>query len=244
MLQERAVPFLGMWHVLKNLHEVVWRRFLATVFAPAFHALFPRSRVFTKPKLLTLQSFLTHMRLAYAGGLRDQLSHALLAQDLGTDARVDLQNLQDLLEVIIPTASLCLLSDLVLGGSGRAFSRVRVGRAFSRVRVGRAFSRVRVGSAFSRVRVGRAFSRVRVGSAFSRVRVGSAFSRVRVGSAFSRVRVGSAFSRVRVGRAFSRVRVGRAFSRVRVGRAFSRVRVGRAFSRVRVGGWLRLCSHA
>ena len=61
----KVVPILGFWHPIKVAAESMWKHFLPTVFGPAFHCLFPHSKIYKKPKLITLFSFLNLLSLSY-----------------------------------------------------------------------------------------------------------------------------------------------------------------------------------
>ena len=64
-LAERVAPILGLWHPLKQLMLLLWRRFAHSFFAPYLHNLIPGSRYHEKPQLVKLHSLFTFLRLAY-----------------------------------------------------------------------------------------------------------------------------------------------------------------------------------
>ena len=53
LLAERVAPILGLWHPLKQLMLLLWRRFAHSFFAPYLHNLIPGSRYHEKPVKFT-----------------------------------------------------------------------------------------------------------------------------------------------------------------------------------------------
>jgi hypothetical protein len=99
-LAVRVAPILGLWHPLKQLMLLIWRRFANSFFAPYLHNLIPGSRYHEKPQLVKLHSLFTYLRLVYPNV---QLAlHALLENQVLTEAGRQLtRNLIDLFEFYI-----------------------------------------------------------------------------------------------------------------------------------------------
>ena len=90
----KVVVLLGFWHVVKVAAEALWSRFLNTFLAPAFHVLYPTSKVLTKPKLSTIFQFFNLLAVAYPS-FRDQLLAAKeeadsLIERAETDSEVEI----------------------------------------------------------------------------------------------------------------------------------------------------------
>lgn len=94
---------MGKWHPNKEIAELLWKRYCPSVFAPCFHALFPTTTCYEKPKLLSLQVMYSYCLLAYpefARELRDTIAEAEASNNRYLS---DLLNLQDLFEIYLPT---------------------------------------------------------------------------------------------------------------------------------------------
>src|SRR3954470_13272345 len=64
-LRSRVAVVLGLWHPLKQLMLMTWRRHATNFFAPLLHSLIPGSRFFEKPQLVKLHSIFSYLRLCY-----------------------------------------------------------------------------------------------------------------------------------------------------------------------------------
>jgi hypothetical protein len=62
-IAEFVVPVLGVWHVYKQLSNVLWRRFSSSFLGPMFHMLHPGAYFKATPKLATITRFFTMLRL-------------------------------------------------------------------------------------------------------------------------------------------------------------------------------------
>ena len=100
-MRAQMCPTLGLWHPYKAAMEAVWKRFLPSFFAPAFHALFPDAQCFLKPKLVSITVFFTYMRLLYPG-IQSTLYEAIEDSSLSAEKRENLLALRDVFEFFIP----------------------------------------------------------------------------------------------------------------------------------------------
>ena len=83
---------LGIWHCHKQMKEVIWQYWMGPWLGQAWHALFPRSRVFTKiSKLSQLTTFLTWLRHAWKEikDLHSTILEAIEQQYASTIADID-----------------------------------------------------------------------------------------------------------------------------------------------------------
>ena len=108
-LAERVAPILGLWHPLKQLMLLLWRRFAHSFFAPYLHNLIPGSRHHEKPQLVKLHSLFTFLRLAYP--TVQPALHMLRTNPSLTEAgRQFVENLIDIFEFyIVLVLCLCIL---------------------------------------------------------------------------------------------------------------------------------------
>ena len=107
---------LGLWHPLKQLMLLVWKRYASFLFAPLLHALVPGSRYHEKPKLVKLHAVFTYLRLAFPS-IRDGLRVLVSDERVNLAGRSLAQNLIDLFEFYI-----VLVSSQVFCGSPHVLS--------------------------------------------------------------------------------------------------------------------------
>jgi len=99
-LLNRVAPVLGLWHPVKQLMLLIWRRFAPSFFAPLLHALVPGSRYHEKPQLIKIHSIFTYLRLAYPA-VRDRLMSMHGDLQITLTGRSFVANLLDLFEFYI-----------------------------------------------------------------------------------------------------------------------------------------------
>jgi len=95
---------LGTWHIYKQCCSVLWDSFGPQFFGPLYHALLPNFSVRRKPKLVTLETFFTVIRLLLPLW-EDELKHAqaaLASQPPASPMASGLRDLVSLVRVLIP----------------------------------------------------------------------------------------------------------------------------------------------
>lgn len=103
--RQSLVPVLGVWHPMKVAFERIHDVFLPFFWAPAMHALAPRSPIFPKTKKLQkLISFFLQVMHSYPS-FQTKLDNALNRNQLNTNQRNILLNLKDIFEYYIPSVS-------------------------------------------------------------------------------------------------------------------------------------------
>ena len=107
---------LGTWHVFKHLCFVAWREWSPTVMGPLWHHLWPQAKFRYKPRLQTVNTVLTYLRLAYPAvrtelkGLLEFYQTEQKREDADwAQASANLISLHSLLEFFIPVVTLCVL---------------------------------------------------------------------------------------------------------------------------------------
>jgi hypothetical protein len=102
---------LGTWHSYKQANAVMWKYGLERWFGPLFNFLIPDANVRKQPKLLTLVTFFSYVRLAYPQ-FKDQLLKAIA--DLGESDKPrdqvghsNLKDLQFIIDFALPVVRLC-----------------------------------------------------------------------------------------------------------------------------------------
>ena len=100
---------LGTWHPYKHAHNALWQFGIQRWFGPWFHSLIPDANVRVHPKLITLSTFFTYMRVSYRSW-RDRLNTLIaeLSSKPSIDAAVavgQLQELRFIMEFCIPAVS-------------------------------------------------------------------------------------------------------------------------------------------
>lgn len=56
---------LGVWHPYKQANNVIWKHWGRRILGPYFNHLVPNANFFEKPKLVTMATFFSYIRLAY-----------------------------------------------------------------------------------------------------------------------------------------------------------------------------------
>jgi hypothetical protein len=108
-LHSRVAIVLGLWHPLKQLMLLTWKRYAAFFFAPLLHALVPGSRYHEKPKLLKLHAIF----IAYPS-VRENLRLVVSDERVNLAGRSLAENLIDLFEFyVILVRELCVIQSLV-----------------------------------------------------------------------------------------------------------------------------------
>ena len=95
---------LGWWHCYKQANLILWRFAGPHFLWPMFHALIPRSAIRKTPKLVTIATFLSYVRLAYPR-FRVQLAEAINNPAVTDNNKRHLINLKRLCEFFIPAVS-------------------------------------------------------------------------------------------------------------------------------------------
>ena len=98
---------LGIWHTYKQANAVVWSHWSSTIFAPLSYDLVGNANFKQKPRLKTIATFLTYVRLAYPA-FKANLDSALKKMKRRGDNRVAMSHLRDLkklVEFFIPVVS-------------------------------------------------------------------------------------------------------------------------------------------
>jgi hypothetical protein len=104
---------LGLWHPLKQLMLLTWKRHAAFFFAPLLHALVPGSRYHEKPKLVKLHAIFTYLRLAYPS-VRENLRLVVSDERVNLAGRSLAEDLLDLFEFyVILVHELSVIESLV-----------------------------------------------------------------------------------------------------------------------------------
>jgi hypothetical protein len=94
---------LGTWHTYKHASLLVYKRFADVFMAGIFHALYPNSIFFPKPRLAACTQMFVFIRMAYPE-FRDDITEALThVHTLRPQSKICLENLRDLCEYFIPT---------------------------------------------------------------------------------------------------------------------------------------------
>ena len=107
-LWRQAPVFLGLWHPVKMLMQLIWRRFAAWLWAPMMHDLIPGAKFFKKVKTDKLHCFFTYIRLAYPS-CRQELQDLEGRDDLPVALAMAAKNLLDICEIYIPLVSCRML---------------------------------------------------------------------------------------------------------------------------------------
>jgi hypothetical protein len=104
-MKQYASMWLSVWHTYKNMMERIWKTWLGPVFGPVYHDLFPKDKLFYKPKLRLITTYFHMLMLAYGGqrGFRKELDDAITDDRTTINRRAILQNIKDLFEFFIPT---------------------------------------------------------------------------------------------------------------------------------------------
>ena len=69
---------LGTWHTYKELNLLTWKFGLRILFGPVYHAIYPTSKIFFKPKLGHLETFFTWITIAFTKeDLREKLERSI-----------------------------------------------------------------------------------------------------------------------------------------------------------------------
>lgn len=99
--RKNFVMILGTWHPYKLAVENTFFKFLPTFLGPAYHALFPESKIMFKPKLSQLEHFFSMLACAYPF-FRTQLLAVFAQSNPQQRFYSDIQNLHDLFEFFLP----------------------------------------------------------------------------------------------------------------------------------------------
>ena len=107
-LRDRLPLFLGLWHPMKHLMELVWRRFAPVLFAPMTHFIWPGSNFYDKPRTIRF-----HTMFALCAAAQPSILGHLDATvtQLAAEPVPDLrhlhwaQNLLDLFDFFVPIVS-------------------------------------------------------------------------------------------------------------------------------------------
>ena len=99
-LRSRVAAVRGLWHPVKQVMLLTWRRFAHSFFAPLLHTLVPGSRYHEKPQLIKLHSIFTYLRLAYPS-VRSRLQGMQNDLSITLTGRSFVRNLVDLFEFYI-----------------------------------------------------------------------------------------------------------------------------------------------
>ena len=105
---------LGTWHPYKQANLLVWHHWGQRIFGPLFHDLVPNGGFFDKPKLITIATFFTYVRLAYPyfRGVLEAAMERHKGDKRWPHVHAALLDLHQLLEFFIPVVRLvvrCLL---------------------------------------------------------------------------------------------------------------------------------------
>lgn len=95
---------LGWWHCYKQANLLLWRFAAPHFFGPMFHMMVPRSKFKKNPKLFTIATYLSYIRLAYPK-FRHQLATAINYPGVTPNNKRHLNNLLTLCEYFIPVVS-------------------------------------------------------------------------------------------------------------------------------------------
>ena len=104
MFREAIGLTLGWWHCYKQANLLLWRFAAPHFLGPMFHMLVPNSKIKSNPKLMTIVTYLSYIRLAYPT-FRRQLAAALIYPGVTANNKRHLSNLQTLCEYFIPVVS-------------------------------------------------------------------------------------------------------------------------------------------
>ena len=96
---------MGWWHCYKQANIAVWKFASAHFLGPMFHSLIPRHGFKKSPKLISIVTYFSYIRLAYPT-FKDQLMRAILNPYVSNNNMRHLKNLRTLCEYFIPTVSL------------------------------------------------------------------------------------------------------------------------------------------
>jgi hypothetical protein len=102
---------MGWWHCYKQANIAVWKFACAHFLGPMFHALHPGSKLRASPKLITIASFFSWIRLAYPT-FQKQLKRAIADPTVTINNLRHLKNLRTLCEYFIPTVSIILALEM------------------------------------------------------------------------------------------------------------------------------------
>lgn len=87
-------------------HFLVYRTYAKEFMAPLFHYIVPGHEFFEKPsRLIQIQEWFTHLRLAFDTDRRKLLREVLQDQRLQAPHKSVVQNLKDLLYFVIPAVT-------------------------------------------------------------------------------------------------------------------------------------------
>jgi hypothetical protein len=113
---------LGSWHPYKQANLIVWGHWGQRWFGPLFHDLIPNGKFFKSPRLITVATFFTYVRLAYPY-FRNDLKNAMAKSKGDTQVPATyaaLLDLHQLLEFFIPVVCdvnvVCLACQVLLNG--------------------------------------------------------------------------------------------------------------------------------
>ena len=109
---------LGWWHCYKQANLLIWRFAGPHFLGPMFHMLVPRSKVKRNPKLLTVATYLSYVRLAYPK-FRSKLAAALNHPGVTANNKRHLRNLQMLCEFFIPVVIKNSINHIIVNSFGK-----------------------------------------------------------------------------------------------------------------------------
>jgi hypothetical protein len=96
--------YLGVWHVFKQVQQVIWKSLAHWLFGPLFHTMFPNSKFPLKPRHKFLSWLLSLIRCLYPS-IRPALQAALEEKAIPSHGLTYLRNLINLFEYVLPVVN-------------------------------------------------------------------------------------------------------------------------------------------
>ena len=112
LMRTKVFLALGLWHNFKQASLLIWKQFALDFIGPAFHCLFPGREMYIQHKLVQVTTIFTYMRLSYPSW-RQKLMELRTKSSLPEKSFNHVHNLTMLMDFLIPTVTLLLLSAII-----------------------------------------------------------------------------------------------------------------------------------